>query len=110
LLEWLAFLYRYIPVGLLERAPQRIGEKCPPAIARDELEQLMLSPDARDWVRISEMLLGPVESDYRFVPKHKSSQAYEAAEEAGGSSASVGVGAKRAHVEAEGDDDGEAEG
>ena len=70
----------------------------------------MLSPDARDWVRISEMLLGPVESDYRFVPKHKSSQAYEAADEAGGTGGGAGVGMKRAHVEAEGDNDGEAEG
>jgi len=106
LLEWLAFLYRYIPTGLLERA-QRIGEKCPPpVVARDDLEQLMLSPDASDWVKISELLLGPVPKDYRFVPKHKSSQAYEGADDNNNNKgdekmSSQGAGDKRGRVDEE---------
>ena len=117
LLEWLAFLHRYIPLGLLEReATQRIGERCPQlAGARNDLELLMASPDAGDWVKISEMLLGPVPADFRFVPKHKSSESYEGAAAAGGAGADGGAGAgggagsKRAREDEEGDE-GEAEG
>ena len=113
LLEWLAFLHRYIPLGLLEReATQRIGERCPQlAGARNDLELLMASPDAGDWVKISEMLLGPVPADFRFVPKHKSSESYEGAAAAGGAGANGGAGAgsKRAREDEEGDE-GEAEG
>ena len=72
LLEWLSFLHRYIPVGLLERLPQRLNEQPPRYIGRNDLETLMSSPRCSDWVRISEMLLGPVESGFTFQPKHKS--------------------------------------
>ena len=110
LLEWLAFLYRYVPVGLLERGEQRIGEKCPPrVVARDDLEQLMLSPDASDWVKISEMLLGPVPKDYRFVPKHKSSQAYEG-DDKGDEEKTLGHGAGDKRGREEDDDDEEGGG
>ena len=118
LLEWLSFLHRYIPLGLLEREPgadaalpQRMGDKCPPLRgARDALELLMASPDAGDWVRISEMLLGPVPRDFKFVPKHKSSNAAaEGAEGAEGGGAGGGAGAKRRR-DGEGNDGGEAEG
>ncbi|XP_071953751.1 tRNA-dihydrouridine(47) synthase [NAD(P)(+)]-like [Antedon mediterranea] len=71
MLEWLSFLYRYIPVGVLERVPQRINERPPHYLGRDDLETLMASPDCRDWVKISEMLLGPVPSSFQFLPKHK---------------------------------------
>ncbi|XP_003742527.1 tRNA-dihydrouridine(47) synthase [NAD(P)(+)]-like [Galendromus occidentalis] len=71
LLEWLSFLYRYIPVGLLERLPQRINDRPPLYRGRDDLETLMASPSCRDWIRISEMLLGPVRDDFDFLPKHK---------------------------------------
>ncbi|XP_008571284.1 PREDICTED: tRNA-dihydrouridine(47) synthase [NAD(P)(+)]-like [Galeopterus variegatus] len=71
LLEWLSFLCRYVPVGLLERLPQRINERPPYYLGRDYLETLMASPKATDWIRISEMLLGPVPSNFIFLPKHK---------------------------------------
>ncbi|XP_073910518.1 tRNA-dihydrouridine(47) synthase [NAD(P)(+)]-like isoform X3 [Castor canadensis] len=71
LLEWLSFLCRYVPVGLLERLPQRINERPPYYLGRDYLETLMASQQAADWIRISEMLLGPVPPNFIFLPKHK---------------------------------------
>uniref|UniRef100_H2Y6I8 tRNA-dihydrouridine(47) synthase [NAD(P)(+)] n=1 Tax=Ciona savignyi TaxID=51511 RepID=H2Y6I8_CIOSA len=71
LLEWLSFLHRYIPVGLLERIPQRINERPPYYVGRNDLETLMASPNSNDWVRISEMLLGKVPDSFQFLPKHK---------------------------------------
>ncbi|XP_072364777.1 tRNA-dihydrouridine(47) synthase [NAD(P)(+)]-like isoform X1 [Scyliorhinus torazame] len=71
LLEWLSFLCRYIPVGLLERLPQRINERPPYYLGRDYLETLMASQNVSDWVKISEMLLGPVPPNFTFLPKHK---------------------------------------
>lgn len=71
LLEWLSFLYRYIPVGLLENPPQKINERPPLYKGRDELETLMASPSASDWIKISEMLLGSVPENFQFLPKHK---------------------------------------
>ncbi|XP_076977144.1 tRNA-dihydrouridine(47) synthase [NAD(P)(+)]-like isoform X2 [Tamandua tetradactyla] len=71
LLEWLSFLCRYVPVGLLERLPQRLNERPPYYLGRDYLETLMASQNAADWIRISEMLLGPVPPKFVFLPKHK---------------------------------------
>ncbi|KAG5900005.1 hypothetical protein JTB14_009091 [Gonioctena quinquepunctata] len=71
LLEWLSFLYRYVPVGLLECPPQKINERPPFYKGRDDLETLMASPSASDWIKISEMLLGPVPDNFHFLPKHK---------------------------------------
>ncbi|TWW65663.1 tRNA-dihydrouridine(47) synthase [NAD(P)(+)]-like [Takifugu flavidus] len=71
MLEWLSFMCRYIPVGLLERVPQRINERPPYYTGRDYLESLMASQHVGDWVRISEMLLGPVPKNFNFLPKHK---------------------------------------
>lgn len=71
LLEWLSFLYRYVPVGLLERPPQKINERPPFFKGRDELETLMASPSAADWIKITEMFLGKVPEGFRFIPKHK---------------------------------------
>ncbi|KAJ8657393.1 hypothetical protein O0I10_006949 [Lichtheimia ornata] len=71
LCEWQSFLYRYIPAGLLEVLPQRINERAPPFRGRDELEDLMASPRASDWVKLSERLLGPAPEDFVFMPKHK---------------------------------------
>lgn len=72
LCEWLSFLHRYVPVGLLERLPQRMNERPPYYEGRDALETLMSSDSVTDWIRISEMLLGPVETSFKFTPKHKS--------------------------------------
>ncbi|ESL08804.1 hypothetical protein TRSC58_03487 [Trypanosoma rangeli SC58] len=72
LCEWLSFLYRYVPVGLLERLPQRINERPPYYEGRDELETLMASDNVTDWIRISELLLGPAGDKFRFTPKHRS--------------------------------------
>ncbi|XP_054619936.1 tRNA-dihydrouridine(47) synthase [NAD(P)(+)]-like [Dunckerocampus dactyliophorus] len=71
LLEWLSFMCRYIPVGLLERVPQKINERPPYYMGRNYLETLMASQNVGDWIRISEMLLGPVPQNFNFLPKHK---------------------------------------
>uniref|UniRef100_A0A8C1CNP7 tRNA-dihydrouridine(47) synthase [NAD(P)(+)] n=1 Tax=Cyprinus carpio carpio TaxID=630221 RepID=A0A8C1CNP7_CYPCA len=71
LLEWLSFLCRYIPVGLLERIPQKINERPPFYMGRDYMESLMASQHVDDWIHISEMLLGPVPKNFSFLPKHK---------------------------------------
>lgn len=71
LLEWLSFFHRYIPVGVLERVPQRINEKPPHYFGRNDLETLMASSNCADWIKISEMFLGPVPSGFTFLPKHR---------------------------------------
>lgn len=80
LLEWLSFLHRYVPVGLLERAHVGIHERPPSYVGRNDLETLMASTQAADWVKITSMLLGPPPEDFHFKPKHKSN-AYAAASE-----------------------------
>ncbi|KAJ1938708.1 tRNA-dihydrouridine synthase 3 [Linderina pennispora] len=72
LLEWQSFLHRYIPVSLLEVLPQRMNERPPPFVGRNDLETLMASDKVSDWIKISEMLLGPAPDNYTFLPKHKS--------------------------------------
>ncbi|PIO27245.1 hypothetical protein AB205_0011150, partial [Aquarana catesbeiana] len=64
-------LARYIPVGLLERLPQKINERPPYYMGRDYMETLMASQNVGDWIKISEMLLGPVPPNFTFLPKHK---------------------------------------
>uniref|UniRef100_A0A7N0SYZ2 tRNA-dihydrouridine(47) synthase [NAD(P)(+)] n=1 Tax=Kalanchoe fedtschenkoi TaxID=63787 RepID=A0A7N0SYZ2_KALFE len=79
LLEWLSYTYRYVPVGLLDIVPQKINWRPPTYICRDDLETLMASDSAADWIRISELLLGKVPTSFKFAPKHKSN-AYDKAE------------------------------
>ncbi|ESW07905.1 hypothetical protein PHAVU_009G002300 [Phaseolus vulgaris] len=79
LLEWLSYTFRYVPVGLLDVVPQRLNWRPPSYYGRDELETLMASDSAADWIRISEMLLGKVPDGFTFAPKHKSN-AYDRAE------------------------------
>lgn len=71
LLEWQSFMYRYIPYELLANPPQQINQRPQKFRGRDEMETLMSSPNSTDWVRLSEMLLGPVPVGFEFVPKHK---------------------------------------
>ena len=71
LLEWLSFLYRYVPVGLLEVTPQYINERTSSKfVGRDDLETLMASNLPQDWVKISELLLGKVPEGFKFTAKH----------------------------------------
>uniref|UniRef100_A0A0D6QYK6 tRNA-dihydrouridine(47) synthase [NAD(P)(+)] n=1 Tax=Araucaria cunninghamii TaxID=56994 RepID=A0A0D6QYK6_ARACU len=72
LLEWLSYSYRYIPVSLLDIVPQRMNWRPPSYFGRNDLETLLASDSAADWVRISEMLLGPAPAGFMFTPKHKS--------------------------------------
>jgi len=53
--------------------PQQMNWRPPQFFGRDELETKMASPNAKDWVEITEMLLGPVPDGFNFMPKHKSS-------------------------------------
>jgi len=81
LLEWLSYQHRYIPVGILEVIPQKMNWR-PPGIlmGRSDLETLLSSEHPGDWIRISEMLLGPTPSGFKFTPKHKS-QGYGSAQQ-----------------------------
>lgn len=72
LCEALSFQHRYIPVGLLERLPTALNERPYPYRGRDELETLLSSDNAADWVKITEMFLGPPPDEWNFLPKHKS--------------------------------------
>lgn len=63
---------RYIPVGLLEVVPQVMSWRPPAYCTRSKLEGLLSSESAADWVKISEMFLGPAPAGFTFVPKHKS--------------------------------------
>ncbi|KAH8352417.1 hypothetical protein KR084_004063, partial [Drosophila pseudotakahashii] len=71
LLEWQSFLYRYIPEALQTAPPQKINARPQKYRGRDEMETLMSSGNAADWVKLSESLLGPVPDGFSFVPKHK---------------------------------------
>eukprot|EP00798_Chlamydomonas_sp_ICE-L_P001745 gene1745-33155_t len=90
LLEWLSYTCRYIPVGVLERVPQQMHWRPSPFVGRNDLETLMSSDGAQDWVKISEMLLGPVPAGFTFSPKHKSN-AYVAPSGQGRAGGSTGT-------------------
>ncbi|KGO39445.1 tRNA-dihydrouridine synthase [Penicillium expansum] len=77
LLEWLSFTYRYVPIGLLEYLPPNIQDRAPAWRGRNELETLMGSGNYKDWIKITEMFLGPAPDTFKFEPKHKSNS-YEA--------------------------------
>ncbi|KAF9467198.1 hypothetical protein BDZ94DRAFT_1211631 [Collybia nuda] len=72
LCEALSFQYRYVPIGLLEHLPGRINDRAPAFRGRNELETLLASGDSQDWVKISEMFLGPAPESWTFTPKHRS--------------------------------------
>ncbi|KAF8651519.1 hypothetical protein AX16_004715 [Volvariella volvacea WC 439] len=72
LCEALSFQYRYVPIGILETLPGRINDRAPAFRGRDDLETLLASGNSQDWVKISEMFLGPAPEGWTFTPKHKS--------------------------------------
>lgn len=72
LCEWLSFTHRYLPVGILEKLPNQLNERPSKWRGRNELETLLASDDYKDWIKISEMFLGPAHKDFKFIPKHKS--------------------------------------
>lgn len=49
-----------------------MNQRPPHYFGRCDLETLMASNQSVDWIRISEMLLGPVPDGFSFAPKHKS--------------------------------------
>ena len=80
LLEWLSFAHRYVPAGLLDvgTPSAKLAWRPPPIVGRNDLETLLASPSAADWVRVTELVLGPPPPGFRFAPKHKSN-AYSSA-------------------------------
>lgn len=72
MLEWMGFLHRYVPVGIIERLPQRLNQRPPAYYGRDELETLMASTQAEDWMVLAERILGKAPDGFKFTPKHKS--------------------------------------
>ncbi|KAH8648016.1 tRNA-dihydrouridine(47) synthase [NAD(P)(+)] [Tricladium varicosporioides] len=72
LLEWLSFAHRYVPVGILDHLPPSLQDRPPAYRGRNDLETLLASDNYLDWMKISEMYLGPAHKDFKFVPKHKS--------------------------------------
>ena len=71
LCEWLSFLCRYVPAGLLD-ATQRINQRPPAYFGRNDLETLMAGQQAVDWIKLSELVMGKAPEDFKFTPKHKS--------------------------------------
>ena len=49
-----------------------MGMRPPAYYGRSDLETLLASTDVKDWIKISEMFLGPTPKNFLFVPKHKS--------------------------------------
>lgn len=82
LLEWMSFAHRYVPVGILEHLPPSLQDRPPAYRSRDDLEGLLASDNYKDWIKISEMFLGPAHKDFQFMPKHKSNS-YESIEAEG---------------------------
>jgi nifR3 family TIM-barrel protein len=74
LLEWLSFTYRYVPIGLLEANYESVtmNHRSPYFRGRNELETLMGSHASADWIKITEMMLGPVPASFVFQARHKS--------------------------------------
>ena len=59
LMEWLSFLHRYVPVGLMERpdVSTKLNLRPPGYYARTDLESLMASEEQVDWLKLADMVL-----------------------------------------------------
>ena len=69
--EWWSFGHRYVPFPILERVPHQINYRPQSFWGRNELETLMSSSNPSDWIRLSEIYLGPSDEKFTFKPKHK---------------------------------------
>eukprot|EP00811_Abedinium_folium_P004377 NODE_1402_length_2489_cov_6.941152.p1 GENE.NODE_1402_length_2489_cov_6.941152~~NODE_1402_length_2489_cov_6.941152.p1 ORF type:complete len:770 (+),score=239.32 NODE_1402_length_2489_cov_6.941152:189-2312(+) len=76
LLEWLSFTCRYVPAGVLETPFNRLNWRPAAFVGRSDIETKLSSHSAKDWIELTEMLLGKVPENFTFVPKHRSN-AYE---------------------------------
>lgn len=79
-------------MGLLEVLPQQLHWRPPAYRGRNQLETLLGSDNPADWVRISEMLLGPAPPGFVFSPKHKTNAYVVTAEEVAATFTAGGVG------------------
>lgn len=70
--DFMSFFHRYIPMGICERYPVKLNERPPNWIGRDETETLLGSTNSADWIKLSELFLGPAEENFVYTPKHKS--------------------------------------
>lgn len=52
LLEWLSFSCRYVPLGILEHLPPRLGDRPPAFRGRNDLETTLSSANYKDWIKI----------------------------------------------------------
>ncbi len=52
LLEWLSFTSRYVPLGILEHLPPKLGDRPPAFKGRSDLETLLSSANYKDWIKI----------------------------------------------------------
>eukprot|EP00834_Sanchytrium_tribonematis_P003903 NODE_169_length_14535_cov_0.769881.p5 type:complete len:527 gc:universal NODE_169_length_14535_cov_0.769881:7443-5863(-) len=69
--EWWSFAHRYVPFPILERVPHQINLRPERWWGRNELETWMGSENPSDWIRLSEIFLGPSDANFTFKPKHK---------------------------------------
>jgi tRNA-dihydrouridine synthase 3 len=77
LLEWLSFLCRYVPPGILHEGSAdtvRLGLRRPKCVGRSYLETLLMSEHVADWTHITSMFLGPPPAGFVFAPKHRAGQ------------------------------------
>lgn len=73
LCEALSFQHRYVPVGLLDHLPANLNDRPFAYEGRNDLETLLASDQSSDWVKVTEMFLGPTPDAWSFQPKHKAS-------------------------------------
>ncbi|RAL67904.1 hypothetical protein DID88_008629 [Monilinia fructigena] len=74
--ERLQYVEKFTRYGLEAWGSDEMGvclQDRPPAYrGRNDLETLLASDNYMDWMKISEMFLGPAHKDFKFQPKHKS--------------------------------------